>query len=468
LENEGGASRAKPTKSKAKAKGKDKKKTKRKRGRSGTGDNTSSAISAFSLFAQERKAPALAQMRAVAEEAQAQAQVEVQGQGQGQGNGNPDIACNSDLTSTSALSGVLAQQWAQLQDSEKLEYCERARSLRRRKRREERRKRRKSQGEVAGGEEQKMREQEAKGLKKQRALLKVREYCEVIRSKEQAGMAERMLEAFYCGGGGGSGGSGSHDGDGNHDNSNTSVADQSAAGVDDGHGQQEKEKRRKWIPAALALASPSQSPSQSRSQSPSTSSEGTAGSADSNNEGLRASALVGRRVRVYFDGDHTYYEADVIGHNQAANTHTLLYLLDGEETEEELLPTGDWQLLGALMDEAKATADSGTAADGAEPGDDEKFIREAEQQEAEAEEETKKKTQEAIKATDKLPSSPAAIVAPPAPAKPLSNRQLRKGDRIAYNYNQTDPAKPHWYLAVLTSGTCDCHAHHHCCCHYCH
>ena len=53
-------------------------------------------------------------------------------------------------------------------------------------------------------------------------------------------------------------------------------------------------------------------------------------STDSGNE------IVNSRIRVFFPGNYEYFQADVIDYDPATNKHHLLYIIDREESDEDL------------------------------------------------------------------------------------------------------------------------------------
>ena len=69
-------------------------------------------------------------------------------------------------------------------------------------------------------------------------------------------------------------------------------------------------------------------------------------STDSGNE------IVNSRIRVFFPGNYEYFQADVIDYDPATNKHHLLYIIDREESDEDLSKE-KWFILDTSKKSAK-------------------------------------------------------------------------------------------------------------------
>jgi hypothetical protein len=88
----------------------------------------------------------------------------------------------------------------------------------------------------------------------------------------------------------------------------------------------------------------------------------TPGAAPSMDE-EEAKALVGRTVEIYWDGELRWFAAEVVGYDEAARTHTVLYVEDGVQSDEALLD-GAWRsATPAAVAAARSVARAAVAAE---------------------------------------------------------------------------------------------------------
>lgn len=69
--------------------------------------------------------------------------------------------------------------------------------------------------------------------------------------------------------------------------------------------------------------------------------------------------LIRKRVKVFWEGNQTYFEADVLSYNEETNSHHIRYLIDGDESSELL-----WKVPTTANDDGNAVSTHGTVRSG--------------------------------------------------------------------------------------------------------